>query len=173
LFEWIYQGYKVPVFGGGLNRYQFVHAGDLAEACILASKRKGPETYNRGTDRFGTMREALECLCRSSGTGAQVRSLPTTPMVIGTRLCSALHISPLGAYHALMYGQSMYFDISKARNHLGWRPRYSNDEMLIESYEWYVKSRPKILGARRGKSHHQTAVKQGALGALRSECHSA
>ncbi len=34
LFEWIRTGYNVPVFGSGDNLYQFVHADDLAEACI-------------------------------------------------------------------------------------------------------------------------------------------
>src|SRR5206468_1516642 len=69
LFEWIRQGSNVPVLGGGQNRYQFVHADDLAEACILAAARPGPAIYNCGTDRFGTMREALEHLCAHARTG--------------------------------------------------------------------------------------------------------
>jgi len=36
LFEWVRSGYNVPVLGRGDNRYQFVHADDLAEACIRA-----------------------------------------------------------------------------------------------------------------------------------------
>ena len=35
----------------------------------------------------------------------------------------------------------MWFDIEHARAELGWRPRYSNDEMLAESYDWYVANR--------------------------------
>ena len=61
------------------NRYQFVHAEDLASACILAGRREGPATYNIGAERFGTMREALEHLCEYAGTGARVRSLPVGP----------------------------------------------------------------------------------------------
>ena len=41
LFEWIRTGYNVPVLGRGDNTYQFVHADDLAEACILAASRGG------------------------------------------------------------------------------------------------------------------------------------
>src|SRR5262249_43973094 len=126
LFEWIYQGSDIPVLDGGTNVYQFVHADDLAEACILASQRKGAEWYNCGTDRFGTMRETLETLCAIAGTGSRVRSLPMRPMVLGMKVCSHLGLSPLGAYHALMYGRSMYFDISKAQTQMGWQPRYSN-----------------------------------------------
>src|SRR5262245_44317707 len=42
LFEWVRTGYNVPVLGRGDNLYQFVHAEDLADACILASLRPGP-----------------------------------------------------------------------------------------------------------------------------------
>ena len=66
-------------FGNGSNRYQFVHADDLADVCILAGAKPGPDVFNAGTDRFGTMRESLEALCAHAGTGSHVRSLPAGP----------------------------------------------------------------------------------------------
>ncbi len=162
LFEWISEGANVPVFGRGDNLYQFVHADDLGEACILAAERPGPATYNCGTDRFGTMREVLEHLCRHAGTGSKVRSVPQAPAVWAMKLTSLLHLSPLGPYHALMYGRSMYFDISKAQRELGWQPKYSNNEMFVESYEWYLRNRDKMLAAT-GGSYHRRAVNQGIL----------
>jgi len=166
LFEWIRTGYNVPVLGGGGNRYQFVHADDLADACILAAGRKGPATYNCGADRFGTMREVLEHLCAHAGTGSKVVSVPMSPAIALMNLTSALGLSPLGPYHAMMYGRSLYFDITKARTELGWQPRYSNDEMFIQSYEWYLRHRETILQAH-GASHHRSAVKQGILGMVK------
>ncbi len=115
LFEWIREGYNVPVLGRGDNVYQFVHADDLSEACILAAARPGPTTYNCGAAKFGTMHEALEHLCAHARTGSRVRSVPMAPAVGLMQLTSALGLSPLGAYHALMYGRSLYFDISKAQ----------------------------------------------------------
>jgi nucleoside-diphosphate-sugar epimerase len=162
LFEWIREGANVPVLGRGDNRYQFVHADDLADACIRASERPGPAVYNVGTDRFGTMREALAALCAHAGTGSCVRSVPTAPAVWGMKLASALRLAPLGDYHALMYGRSLWFDISRARNELGWQPRWSNVEMFIDSYEWYLRHREDVLRRAVG-SHHQSPVRQGAL----------
>ena len=78
------------------------------------------------------------------------------------KLTSALGLSPLGPYHALMYGRSLYFDLTKARTELDWRPRYSNNEMFVQSYEWYVKNRDAILRSE-GASPHRSAVKQGVL----------
>jgi nucleoside-diphosphate-sugar epimerase len=163
LFEWIYQGKSIPVLNDGKNIYQFVHADDLAEVCIQASTLKGSDAFNCGTDRFGTMREVLEHLCRHAGTGSKVKSLPMWPVAIAMNLSAGLGISPLGAYHAAMYGRSIYFDISKARTKLGWTPHYSNNEMFVESYDWYVANRTAVLAGEGTASHHRSAVEQGAL----------
>jgi nucleoside-diphosphate-sugar epimerase len=165
LFEWVFQGVNIPVLGRGDNRYQFVHASDLAQACLLAAARPGAACYNCGAERFGTMREALEELCRHARTGSLVKSVPKAPAVALMRLCSALGLSPLGAYH-VMYGEELYFDIGKAVRELGWKPRYSNFEMLMESYTWYVANRDRVLSAS-GSSAHRSAVSQGALSLLK------
>jgi nucleoside-diphosphate-sugar epimerase len=166
LFEWIREGSRIPVLGRGDNLYQFVHADDLADACILAAKRPGSTIYNCGAERFGTMRQSLEALCQHAGTGSTVRSVPFRPAVVAMNLTATLGLSPLGPYHALMYGRSLYFDIGKAKRELGWQPRYSNEKMLIESYDWYVKNRENVLAAS-GASHHRSAVKQGILRLVR------
>jgi nucleoside-diphosphate-sugar epimerase len=162
LFEWIHEGKNVPVLGGGHNVYQFVHADDLADACIRAAARTGPAVYNVGTAQFGTMRETLNGLIEHAGTGSHVVSVPMGPAVWGMKLTSALGLSPLGAYHSLMYGRSMYFDITRTCAELGWTPKYGNVEMFCESYDWYLANREKTL-ATTGASHHRSRVKQGVL----------
>jgi len=163
LFEWVREGRNVPVLGRGDNRYQFVHADDLADVCIRAAERPGFRIYHAGAAAFGTMREALEALVAHAGTGSRVRSVPMAPAVAGMRVASALGLSPLGPYHALMYGRSMWFDLSRARAELGWEPRWSNAAMLCESYDWYLAHRDAVL-AGAGASHHRSAVRQGVLG---------
>src|SRR5438874_849662 len=108
------------------------------------------------------MREALENLCRHAGTGSRVRSVPMWPAVLAMNLASIVGLSPLGPYHALMYGRSLYFDIAKAESELGWRPRWSNVDMFIQSYEWYLRHREDVLRGKAG-SRHRSAVRQGAL----------
>lgn len=162
LFEWIRTGYNVPVFGRGDNVYQFVHADDLADACLAAATRPGTTSYNCGTDRYGSMRSLLEHLCAHAQTGSHVRSVPMAPAMALMKLASAVGLSPLGPYHALMYGRSLYFDSTKARTELGWKPQFSNEAMLGQSYDWYVQNRETILKAH-GASHHRSPVKEGVL----------
>jgi nucleoside-diphosphate-sugar epimerase len=165
LFEWIREGKNIPVLGRGDNLYQFVHADDLADACLKAAERPGPATYNVGAEKFGTMRETLESLCRHAGTGSRVVSVPAAPAVTMMKLTSRLGVSPLGAYHALMYGKAMYFDISRTKRALAWSPKYSNEEMFAASYDWYLQHRDEVL-SRHDASHHRSPVKQGVLSAV-------
>ncbi|MBX3204651.1 MAG: NAD-dependent epimerase/dehydratase family protein [Labilithrix sp.] len=165
LFEWVRQGRNIPVFGNGANVYQFVHADDLASACLKAAEREGPSTYNVGAEKFGTMRETLEALCRHAGTGSRVVSVPTEPATTLMKLTSRLGLSPLGAYHALMYGKTMYFDLARTKRELDWAPRFSNEEMFAHSYDWYLRHRDEVL-SRTDASHHRSPVKQGVLAAV-------
>jgi nucleoside-diphosphate-sugar epimerase len=162
LFEWVRRGRPVWVLGGGDNRYQFVHADDLVDACIRAGELAGADVFNVGAERFGTMRAMLEALCRHAGTGSRVRSLPMGPTERLMKWTSVLGLSPLGAYHSLMYGREMFFDITKASERLGWAPHRSNEEMIVESYEYYLAHREEIL-ARRDASHHRSPLRQGVL----------
>lgn len=162
LFELVRRGRPVYVLGGGRNRYQFVHADDLADACILAGERKGPDLFNVGAERFGTMRALLEALVRHAGTGSVVRSLPMLPAQAAMHATSRVGLSPLGPYHALMYGREMFFDVTRAKQRLAWSSNYSNEEMIRESYEVYLRDREEILG-RKDASHHRSPVRAGVL----------
>jgi len=162
LFEWVSRGQAIPVLGGGRNVYQFVHADDLADACLAAAERSGGADYNIGAAEFGTMLETLQGLVRHAGTGSKVVSVPMAPAEALTRLAGRAGLSPLGPYHALMYGRSLWFDIRKAQRELGFAPRFSNIEMLCHSYDWYLAHRDSIL-ARRAGSPHSMAVEQRAL----------
>lgn len=165
LFEWVRQGAAVPVLNGGDNRYQFIHGDDLADACLSAAERHGNADYNIGAAAFGTMRETLRGLIAHAGTGSRIVSLPMGPAAALSRLAGRLGMSPLGPYHALMYGRPLWFDIGRARRELNFAPRFSNIEMLCEAYDWYLANRGAIL-RRTAQSPHSMAVRQQALGLL-------
>jgi hypothetical protein len=80
------------------------------------------------------------------------------------RALAALDLAPFAPYHWLLYGESLWFDVTRARTELGWEPRHSNRAMLIESYEWFLAHRHDVTGT--GRSHHQSPVRLGVLRAL-------
>jgi nucleoside-diphosphate-sugar epimerase len=165
LFEFVAEGAPVFVLGGGHNRYQFVHANDLADACLRAGQRPGPAVYNVGARDPGTMRETLQALVDHAATGSRVRSLPTGPASSAMRALGEMKLVPFAPYHWLLYGESLWFDTTRAEQELGWSSTQSNAEMLIESYEWFLAHR-RDLDSTRG-SHHQSPVRLGLLNLLK------
>jgi nucleoside-diphosphate-sugar epimerase len=166
LFEFVADGAPVFVLGRGDNRYQLVHANDLADACLRAGDRAGPSVYNVGALEFGTMRETLQALVEHAQTGSRVRSLPVAPARLTMHALASLGLAPFAPYHWLLYSESLYFDVTKARTELGWEPRHSNASMVIESYEWFVAHRNESGGTAR--SHHQSPVRPGLVRALKA-----
>lgn len=162
LFDWVERGDPVPVFSGGDNRYQFVHADDLADACIAAGFRAGPATYNVGSSEYGTMRNLLASLIVYAQSSSKIVSVPMSVMSAAMNLTSALGLSPLGPYHALMYGREMFFDIEPARRDLNYHPKYSDKAALAESYDFYIANRERMK-AGAGRSHHQSSLRKRIL----------
>lgn len=165
LFDWIADGRDPIVLGDGSNRYQFVHADDLADVCILAADRDEPDVFNVGTDRFGTMRETLAALCRHAGTDAVVRSLPEFPASVGMRVAATLGLAPFAPYHWMMYAKSMWFDLEHLAENLDWTPTWSTDEMFAQSYDWFVENRAATDDD--AASHHRRTARQGVLAGIK------
>lgn len=166
LFDWIADGAAVPVLGSGANRYQFVHAHDLATACILAGTRSGPATYNIGAEEFGTMWEAVANLCDYAGTGAYPRAVPVELTSRAMQVTATLGLTPFGPYHWIMYSKELWFDLTPATQELGWRAEYSTDAAFRDSYDWFLANRSALAGS--GASAHRSPAKQGILKAAKA-----
>ena len=89
LFEFIQEGRKVWVVGDGSNRYQFIYAPDLADACIRALSFGKPALFNIGSDNVATMREVYENVIRNVGTKSRVASLPKAPTLAAMRAATS------------------------------------------------------------------------------------
>jgi nucleoside-diphosphate-sugar epimerase len=165
LFEWIQESRDVYVIGSGNVQFQFVHALDLMDAYLLALDLGKPGIYNVGTDRFGTLRQGLEHLIQYAGTQSQVKSLPES-LTIGTlRLLDLVGLSPLAPWHYLTYHKPFYFDVEPLLK-LGWEPKYSNDEMFQESYDWFQKNYNQLTAEKAGSAHRRP-VKEKLLWLLK------
>lgn len=165
LFDWIADGCDPIVLGDGTNRYQFVHADDLAEVCIRAGDTEGPDVFNVGTDRFGTMHRTLADLCDHAATGAVVRRLPARPASVGMRAAAGLGLAPFAPYHWMMYAESLWFDLDHLDSKLGWTPSWSTADMFAQSYDWFVAHRDHTDDSSR--SHHRRTARQGILSVVK------
>ena len=166
LFEFIRESKTVWVVGSGGNHYQFIYAGDLAQACIQSLDYEGSAIFHVGSDDVPSLRECYEAVIREAGSGSRVRSMPEGPTLACMRLAHMLRISPLGPYHYRMIAEDFVFDTSRIRLALGWRPTVTNSEMLTMAYRYYAENREEIL-ARSNVSAHSRAAEMGILRLLK------
>lgn len=157
LFEFIDEGRKVWVVGGGHNRYQFIYAGDLIDACIRAVSYSGSGTFNIGSDDVKSFREVYDYVIQKAGNSARVASLPKGPTIALMKLAYALKLSPLGPYQYKMIAEDFIFDTSRIKRELGWQPTLTNEEMLYKAYLYYHEHREEIHSRKDVSAHKQPA----------------
>lgn len=144
LFDWISNNKNIYTIGNGNNKFQFIHASDLLSAYMLIMEKGLSGTYNVGTDRFSTMKEALNSLIEFAHSSSEVKALPEKPAINLLKFLDKVKLSPLAPYHYLTYSKNFYFDVDPLIE-LGWRAKYSNDDMLRESYDWYLNNKKNLL----------------------------
>jgi nucleoside-diphosphate-sugar epimerase len=165
LFEWIEEGRRIPLLGNGENRYQLLEVTDLVDAIWRAATL--PEarnnTFNVGTDRFSTLNEDMQALFDRAGSGSRLWHLPARPGEITLRALELLHLSPLAAWHYGTMWRDSWVEVDRAKQVLGWQPRYSNAEALIRAWDWYIANR----GSYGVGVTHRVAWQKGLLAAVK------
>lgn len=111
---------EVTVWGTGTPRREFLHADDLAEACVFLLKTyNSSEVINIGFGDDVTIRELAETVCDIIGfEGALV--FDTT--------------KPDGTPRKLMDSSRLFS--------LGWKPRITLREGIADAYAWFLANQP-------------------------------
>ena len=157
---------KIYLIGDGSQHFQFVHANDLIDAYLLIVQHQKTGIFNVGTDQFGTLREALERVIQFAHSPSRIVALPPRLTIATLQALDILRISPLAPWHYLTSHVPFYFDVSPLLA-LGWKPRYSNDEMFQESYEWFLQH-PEGEHSSGEASAHRRPVQEQILKILKS-----
>jgi nucleoside-diphosphate-sugar epimerase len=166
LFDWIREGRRIYILGKGHNRYQLLGVEDLVEAIVRAAAApEAPrQTFNVGATEFGTVRSDLQALIDHAGSSSRLQPVPVKPGELALRALELLHLSPLAEWHYKTAHKDSFVDVSRAQEVLGWQPRLSNRDALIETYDWYLANRGRVGAA--GVTH-RVPWNQQALGLLR------
>lgn len=157
LFEFIKDNKKIPVVGMGDNRYQFIYALDLADACLKAAKISGTQVYNIGSDEVKSLKEVYRDVINFAHSKSKIYSLPKGPAIFAMKLGHILHLSPLGPYHYRMIAENFIFDTSKIKRELHWQPTKTNSEILSFAYKYYLDNLDKIEKNQNLPAHRKKA----------------
>jgi nucleoside-diphosphate-sugar epimerase len=166
LFDWIREGRRIYILGKGHNRYQLLAVEDLVDAILKAATvpEAGGETFNVGATRFGTVRSDLGALIEHAGSSSTLQPVPVKPAELALRGLELLRVSPLAEWHYKTAHRDSFVDVSRAKEILGWKPTYSNEQALTRTYDWYLENRERVGAA--GVTH-RVPWNQQALGLLK------
>jgi nucleoside-diphosphate-sugar epimerase len=167
LFDWIREGRRIYVLGDGSNRYQLLAVEDLVGAIVLAASRRaaGGQTLNIGAKDYGTVRSDLQALIDHADSSSRITPIPVKPAEAALRALELARLSPLVEWHYKTAHRDSFVDVSRAERVLRWKPRLSNAEALIGTYDWYLAHRDELAGA--AGVTHRVPWSQRALGILK------
>lgn len=118
----------VTIWGTGKPRREFLHVGDLAEACVFLMERLSAQNLyeqsisciNVGTGKDLTIDDLAERIARVVGFQGRIEYDESKPDGVSRKL----------------------LDVTRIHG-LEWRPRISLMEGLLETYQWYVENQTK------------------------------
>lgn len=138
VFEWIRRGQPVLLMGSGDAKYQLLEIGDMAEGIRLLCDSPAGGIFSFGAQEYGTLRADLQSLIDYAATGSRIRSMPGMLARSGLRLMELAGMVPASELHYMSASnRDSVVETSRARDELGWRPRFSNAQALCQSYDWY------------------------------------
>jgi nucleoside-diphosphate-sugar epimerase len=139
LFDWVHRGKRVYLLGDGANRVQMVSAWDVADACILAERSPAARgaVLNLGAEVNATVRQQVEALIAHAHSPSRIVAVPAALLRTAARVLRVVGLSPIVPEHYLLANTTFILDTTRARDTLGWRPRFDNVGLMIDGYDWY------------------------------------
>ena len=108
-------GRDVTIFGTGEQERDFVHVSDVAEAAVMAMEKGSGRAFNIGAGVGSSINDIFRLLKGLTGYGGEANYGPAKPGEVF----------------------KIFLDVSAARGGLGWEPRFSLEEGLKDTVDWF------------------------------------
>jgi nucleoside-diphosphate-sugar epimerase len=138
---------RAMLIGDGDNRLNVVHAGNVAEACILAADldvARG-QAYNCSNDGVLTQKEYFNAVARALDCPPVSRRIPYRAAYSAALLMECLYRMArsrkpplITRYSVWLIGRRCFFETSKAREQLGWKSSVSYEQGIPAAVQDYL-----------------------------------
>jgi len=143
IFKFINSG-KFKMIGDGNVLYHLTYVTDLTEGIILCGERPqaSGEIFTLGGNEYVTLNEYVRLVAEALGVPAPTRKIPVWPVWTAGLLCEMacypfrIH-PPIYRRRVDFFIKDRAFDISKARNLLGYSPSIDLKTGLKRTADWY------------------------------------
>jgi len=146
VFEMLEKG-RMPTFGDGKNIIQYIHVNDLVQALLLAKEKGKPgEIYIVAGKDMKTQRELYNIICKYLNVPFQEKhvsvKIAKTLLYFKNLSSRVKGIKPkFISEYINKLSANRVFDITKARNELGFEPEIGYERGISEMIEEYKKSK--------------------------------
>ncbi len=123
----------IPVFGKGTNRYQLVSVSDVCSAIVLSLEKRSEGIFNLGSDNPPEVRQLISSTIESLKSRSIAMKLPNVSLIRLLRFLDYLNLSPLSPEQFEIAGLEYVLDTSETKTALGWEPKKTDFQILLES----------------------------------------
>ena len=131
--------------GKGRCMYHLVHVDDLTNTFIAAATHPGArgETFISGSNESIAIVDIGRTVAEHFNKKFKVMRLPIGPLFLAGDICEAICkpfkiAPPIYRRRVAFFSKDRSFDVTKMRNVLGYTPRYSNRDGIIQTADWYA-----------------------------------
>jgi nucleoside-diphosphate-sugar epimerase len=143
LFKFI-QSQKFIMFGNGKVLYHLTYIDDLVEGFLLCGEKETAvgNTYIIGGEEYLSLNRLCSIIAKALNVPLNKRHLPFWPLWMASFLCEIL-CKPLRIEPPLyrrrldFFSKDRAFDISKAKEDLGYTPKFSLERGIALTVDWY------------------------------------
>ena len=138
LFTTISKNRPVPLIGNGNNCYQMVSVDDCANAAIITSDKNFPETeLNLGSIPGPTVKVLLKTLIKKVNSKSILIPLPSFFAQNTLKILDNIGLTILYPEQYKIANKNYIVDISDTYSTLGWKPKYTDKDMIIDAYKFW------------------------------------
>jgi dTDP-glucose 4,6-dehydratase len=145
------EGKQLPVYGDGNNVRDWLYVLDHCEALdLVLNKGKPGETYNIGADNEWKNIDLIRLICE----------------ILGRKLNKEGELESLITFVKDRPGHDQRYaiDSSKLKTELGWKLRYSFEESLEATIDWYLDNMDWVQLVRSGEYLRWMEINYGGRG---------
>ncbi len=146
LYRLIYHR-KFIMFGGGNVYYHLTYVTDTVEGFRLASEKPDAvgQVYLIAGEKYFTLNQFAEMVAQALDVPPPRWNLPVWPLYMAGFLCEKICVPlrvqpPIFRRRVDIFTHSRAFDITKARNELGYSPKVSLEEGIRRTAKWYLEN---------------------------------
>ncbi len=138
LFKLIDLNLPVPTIGNGKNHYQMISVFDCVSAIICAIEKDIPNgEYNLGSASSPDITTLLKGVIKTANSHSFVVHTPGSLVKAILRFFDNIGCTIMYPEQFMIADEEYILDISKTEEDLNWKPKYNDEDMLIEAYKMY------------------------------------